>query len=292
MDRLNYHHLRYFREVAVDGQLGRTADRLNLSQSALSMQIKALEESLGTPLFDRVSRKLVLTDAGRIALAHADQIFSAGEQLQATFSAKDFRAPLRVGAVSTLSRNFQLGFLRPLLRDGHHTLSLKSGSTEVLLSELRSLDLDVVLSTEVPTPGTETQFAVQRIAEQPVALHGTPDRMGHDTLQDLLTHQPIVLPTDSVIRAGFLALCDRLSLRPQIAAHVDDMAMVRLLAREGVGLALAPSVVVADELASGVLVTSPCDLGIFEPFYAVTLAHRFPHPALAGLLDATGSGQS
>ena len=60
MDQLNYHHLRYFREVAIEGNLSRAAQRLNVSQSALSMQIKNLEERLGQALFERVGRKLVL----------------------------------------------------------------------------------------------------------------------------------------------------------------------------------------------------------------------------------------
>ena len=84
MPDLNYHHLRYFRAVAHDGNLTRTAERLNLSQSALSVQIRQLEERLGHALFERRGRQLHLTEAGRIALDHADAIFSAGEELIAT----------------------------------------------------------------------------------------------------------------------------------------------------------------------------------------------------------------
>ena len=87
-----------------------------------------------------------------------------------------------------------------------------------------------------------------------------------------------------MIRTGFEDLVTRLGITPNIVANVDDMAMVRLLAREGVGLALAPSVVVADELQSGLLATAPFTLDLTEPFYAVTLPRRFPHPALAALL--------
>ena len=64
---MNLHHLRLFRAVAADGTLTGAARRLNLSQSALSTQIKALEASLGHDLFERRGRSLVLTEAGRIA---------------------------------------------------------------------------------------------------------------------------------------------------------------------------------------------------------------------------------
>jgi LysR family transcriptional activator of nhaA len=285
-DRLNYHHLRYFREVALEGHLGRVADRLNVAQSALSVQIKQLEDRLGFALFDRVGRGLVLTEAGRIALDHADRIFSAGDDLLATLQQRSsLKPPLRIGALSTLSRNFQLQFLRPLLADESYSFWLKSGNTQTLLHGLETLALDVVLTTQVPSAGSATDFAAQRISEQPVRLHGTPAHLDHPTLGALLQNAPLIVPTENVIRTGFENLITHLGIEPRIVANVDDMAMVRLLAREGVGVAVAPSVVVADEIAAGVLATAPFDLGIAEPFFAVTLPRRFPHPALGDLLQ-------
>ena len=81
---LNLHHLRLFRAVAREGTLTGAARGLNLSQSALSTQIKALEATLGQDLFERRGRGLVLTEAGRIALDHAEIIFRAAEDLTAT----------------------------------------------------------------------------------------------------------------------------------------------------------------------------------------------------------------
>jgi len=68
MGSLNFNHLRYFWAVAHEGSLTRTAERLNLSQSALSVQIQKLGRQIGHPLFDRVGKRLVLTEAGKIAL--------------------------------------------------------------------------------------------------------------------------------------------------------------------------------------------------------------------------------
>lgn len=284
--QLNYHHLRYFREVAREGHLGRAADRLNVAQSALSVQIRQLEDRLGLALFERVSRTLVLTEAGRIALDHADRIFATGDELLATLQhAGSLHPPLRVGALSTMSRNFQLQFLAPLLTAGDSTFLLKSGNTRMLLDDLKTLALDVVLTTQIPESGPDTPFAAQRIAEQSVRLHGKPEHLRHDSLTALLANEPLILPTENVIRTGFENLVMKLGLTPKIVADVDDMAMVRLMARAGVGLAIAPTVVVADEIASGVLQTAPFDLGISEPFYAVTLPRKFPHPALKGLLQ-------
>jgi LysR family transcriptional activator of nhaA len=286
MDRLNYHHLRYFREVAHEGHLTRAAERLNLSQSALSTQIKQLEGRLGHALFERKGRQLILTEAGRIALDHAERIFGTGEDLLAALGDGVGRdRPLRVGALSTLSRNFQMQFLKPVL--GEVPLGLVSGSGATLLPRLAGLSLDVVLSTEPHDAGAYPDLMADRIAAQPVALIGTPERLGRVDSGWLLANQPLIVPTESSIRTGFDALCARKGIVPNIAAEVDDMAMVRLLTRQGVGIALAPPVVMADEIGSGVLIKHPTELGIVETFYAITAKRNFPHPALRRLPPVT-----
>lgn len=286
MDKtLNYHHLRYFREVAIEGNLGRAAARLNVAQSALSVQIRQLEARLGFDLFDRVGRALHLTEAGRIALDYADRIFNAGDELVATLrQGGPASQVLRVGALSTLSRNFQMRFLTPVIAQARYPLSLKSSDAATLLDDLAKLSLDVVLTTEVPAARDGVHFAAKRIAEQPVHLHAVPERLDYGSLAELLAHEPLILPTEPVIRAACESLFTVHNVAPNIAASVDDMAMLRLLARTGLGVAVSPSIVVADELASGVLKAAPFALNIHEPFYAVTLPRDFPHPALRDLL--------
>src|SRR5512140_3427296 len=117
MATLNFHYLHYFWAVAHEGNLTRAAERLHVSQSAVSVQIQKLEEDLGHALFERRGRQLVLTEAGRIALDHADAIFAMSRELVATLGESGrTRSVLRVGSMATLSRNFQLQFLQPLFR--------------------------------------------------------------------------------------------------------------------------------------------------------------------------------
>ncbi|MDA7430163.1 LysR family transcriptional regulator [Primorskyibacter aestuariivivens] len=286
---LNYHHLRYFWAVAHDGNLTRTAERLNLSQSALSVQIKQLEERLGHALFDRRGRQLHLTEAGRIALDHADAIFATGQELVATLQETGLtRQALRVGALATLSRNFQIGFLRPILSRMDVEVILRSGSPTELMEGLETLNLDLVLMNHPPQGDSLTPFETHQIADQEVSIVGTPDRLDPDLpLRDLLETQPFILPTtDNTVRTAFDALASRLGVRPQIAAEVDDMAMMRLMAREDIGLALVAPIVVRDELASGRLVEAREHPRIRETFYAVTLRRRFPNPLVQELLGA------
>lgn len=284
MPVLNYHHLRYFRAVAHAGNLTRAAEALNLAPSALSAQIRALEDRLGHALFDREGRRLVLTEAGHIALSHADAIFTTGEEMLATLrEAGQGRRILRVGALATLSRNFQLAFLRPVLGRPAVEVILRSGGMAELLRALEAFALDVVLTSEPPAGAG---FVAHRIAEEPVSLVGRPALLaGRQGLAARLSGAPLILPTpESGLRAGFEALRERLGLTLKVAAEVDDMAMMRLLAREGIGLAVLPPIVVRDELASGELEEAERLPGLLQPFYAVTVPRRFPNPLLRVVL--------
>lgn len=288
MALLNLHHLRLFRAVATDGTLTAAARRLNLSQSALSTQIKSLEATLGHDLFDRRGRGLVLTEAGRIALDHAEAIFRTAEDLTATLrETGGSRRALRIGALATLSRNFQMAFVRPLIGRSDVEVILRSGSQAELLNALDALALDIVLTNLPPAPDSASPWLIHRLAGQPVSLIGTPARCGADepTLAGLLANEPVILPVaDTALRAAFDAMMTRLGITPMIAAEADDMAMLRLLAREDAGLAVIPPIVVRDELEAGILVEAVRLEDIHETFFAITRDRRFPNPLVAELL--------
>ena len=287
MAPVNYKHLRYFQAVAHDGNLTRTAQALNLSQSALSTQIRTLEDRLGHSLFDRVGRQLVLTEAGRIALDYADAIFKTGDELVAVLAQSGTgRRAVRVGALATLSRNFQLDFLRPLIARADVEVLVRSGSQAELLGDLQALRLDIVLTNTPPPRDRAAPWLSQKISEQPVSLIAKPELCAAKTdLPTLLAREALVLPTlETGLRAGFDLWAARRGLRPQIAAEVDDIAMMRLLAREGAGIAVLPPIAVRDELASGLLVEVAQIDGLTENFHAVTLSRRFPNPLVDELL--------
>jgi len=285
---LNFHHLRYFWAVAHNGNLTRAAQRLHVSPSAVSVQIQKLEEQIGHKLFERCGRQLILTEAGSIALDHADAIFDLGEELLGTLgdSGGLERRVLRIGALATLSRNFQIGFLKPLVGREDVELVLRSGAIRDLLQELAAHRLDVVLAHAAPMRDSGTAWVPHLIAQQPVSLVGHPRviRKGR-RLADILASEPLLLPTiESGIRTGFDALVNRLGIRARIAAEIDDMAMLRLMARESHGLAVVPPIVVKDELAAGELAEIRRLPDLYETFYAITSSRRFPNPLLRELI--------
>ena len=283
----NFHHLRYFWAVAHEENLTRAAQRLHVSQSAVSVQIHKLEAELGHALFERRGKQLVLTEAGRVTLDHADEIFARGEELESALQGRGKeRRVLRVGSLATLSRNFQLGFLRPLFGREDVEIVVRSGSFADMLRSLEAHLIDVLLANTAPPRDAATPWVAHAIGEQPVSLVGPPTRTRRKrTLEELLGSEPLVLPAaESSIRAGFDALVNRLGVHPRIAAEVDDMAMLRLLARESIGLAVVPTIVVRDELEARILVEIAPLPQLKETFFAITLARRFPNPLLTVLI--------
>lgn len=288
MARLNYHHLHYFWAIAHERNLTRAAARLNVSPSALSIQLKALEDRLGHPLFERENKRLKLTEAGRVALEYADTIFQAGDELVHLLKgqARGVRQLLRVGSVATLSRNFQLALFKPLIGRGDVELVLHSGSLRELLAQLAAHALDLVLSNDPVPRSASTGWHSHLLAEQPVSLVGRPvTPRKRLRFPDALRSHAVVLPGHaSGLRAAFDRLMEQAGIRPIVLAEVDDMAMLRLLARESPGLTLVPPVVVRDELRSGALIERCRIPQIKESFYAISPSRRFPNPLVRELL--------
>jgi len=289
INRLNYHHLYYFWRVAAEGHLTRTAERLHISQSALSAQIRQLEEQLGTPLFLREGKKLLLTEMGASVLRYAEAIFALGNELLATTTSQDAGqgGQLRIGSVSTLSRNFLESFLHPVLGRQSVKLNLEAGGLEELLSRLAAFELDVVLSNRPVLADDKHPWRCRTLARQEVCLIGPPGLVqGPFDLPQILRQQLLMVPSaKSEIRVRFDLLCEKLGIEPRIRAEVDDMATLRLLARDAGAVALIPAIVVKDELGKGLLEKYGSVQGVEETFYAITVRRRFEAPHLKELFQ-------
>ncbi len=285
---LNYHHLRYFRYIAREGNLTRAAEMLRLSPSALSIQLRQLEESLGQTLFERDKGRLTLTPAGRVALEYAETIHRAGEELVGTMreSRPGALKVLRVGAVATLSRNFLLEFLRPAMHSAETEVVVRSGGLRESLARLATGEVDVVLSNRPATGEGGAPWHTHALALEPVSLVATPALAARPRrFPEDFSGAPVILPSEeSDTRLLFERLCESAGVRPRIIAEVDDMAMLRLFAREGEGYALVPPVVVRDEIEAGALVETHRLEGLRETFYAITLSRKFQNPIVASLV--------
>lgn len=290
LEQMNFRHLFYFWRVARLGHLTRAAEELHTSQSALSAQIRQLEDRLGEPLFERTGRRLLLTDTGQLVLAYSENIFGLSQEMLGRLEGQARgTARLRLGSVATLSRNYQENWIRPLLAEPNLTLTLESGLLEDLLERLLQHQLDVVLANESVPTGPDRPLHCRFLGSQTISLVGPASRW-HDQRLRIpadLDGLDLVLPGPRhAVRAHFDALCASAGVAPRVRAEVDDMAMLRLIARDSGWLAVLPEVVVQDELRSGVLVTVGHSSELEERFYAITTTHRHRIELLERLLGA------
>lgn len=278
LNQFNFHHLFYFWRVAKLGHLTRAAEELHTSQSAVSAQIRQLEERIGAALFTRAGRRLNLTDTGQLVLAYADDIFGLGQEMLGRLQGRSAGITrLRVGSVATLSRNYQENWIRPLLADPAVALTLESGLLEGLLERLLQHQLDVVLATESVPADPDRPLHCRLLGSQSIALVGPAARWQPHSLRvpEDLDGQELALPGPRhALRAQFDAMCATAGVTPRLRAEVDDMAMLRLIARDSGWLTVLPEVVVQDELRAGVLVTVGHATTLQEHFYAITTPRR------------------
>ena len=278
LDQLNFHHLFYFWRVAKLGHLTRAAEELHTSQSAVSAQIRQLEDRLGEALFAREGRRLLLTDTGQLVLAYAENIFGLGQEMLGRLQGRSAGITrLRVGSVATLSRNYQENWIKPVLSDSSVVLTLESGLLEGLIARLVQHQLDVVLANETVPTDPDRPLHCRFLGSQPISLVGPASRWANITLRlpEDLDGLDIVLPGPRhALRTQFDALCTSAGVSPRLRAEVDDMAMLRLIARDSGWLTVLPEVVVQDELRTGVLVKVGHSTALQERFYAITTPHR------------------
>lgn len=287
---LNYHHLRHFWMIARHRSMTKAAAKLKISQSTLSEQLAELEAWLGQPLFDRRGRELHLTDAGRVALEHAETIYTTGHELITRFRQSDANRQrvLRIGAVGPLSKNLQFDFIQPILADTRTKVVVVAGALDELTRQLHEHKLDLVLSNIPLRTDQEHNVFNHLLGEVPVFLVGGKKlKLSPGKFPKFLKDVPLFLPSrQSDVRADFDLILANAGIEPFVHAEVDDMALLRLLALSGEGLALVSKIVVERELQSRKIKFMLRVPGLAEKYYALTVRKRFQNAWLGEIVDA------
>ena len=288
MSRLNYHHLQYFWHVAKVGNLTRVAEKLHVSQSALSAQIKQLEESLGCQLFLRQGRKLMLTEIGNVTFSYAESIFNKGNELENLLrrGVESESKVVKIGVLSTMSRNFIESFVEPMLNNSSFKLEIYASGQGTLLNSLNNHQLDLALTNIEVRGNSEQLWECILLNRQPISVIGPDGFDIKSAFSKKYQEYNWILPTaESPIRAAFDGLCALLKVEPKIVAEANDMAMLRLLARDSMALTVMPEVVVKDELRDGILKAYSQLPEVYENFYAVTVKKHFRKYEINNLIN-------
>ncbi len=291
MDRLNYHHLFYFWAVARAGSLARASAELRVGQPTLSTQLKLLEAELGQPLFERHGRRLALTDAGRLALRYAEDIFRTGRELQqALRGGPSGHVRLQVGVVQVLPKLMTQRLLEPALSVAPGMqLDCREGTADVLVQALALHDLDLVL-TDGPVPqGSRARTHSHLLGQSGVSFFAAGKRVEalRRGFPRSLDGAPLLLPAEgSWLRRELDAWLQRHGVRPDVRGEFDDSALLKAFGAAGAGVFTAPTVIAEDVCKMyGVRRVGEAD-DLRERFYAVTVERRLRHPAVAALVES------
>lgn len=290
MNKLNYHHLYYFWRVALSGSVTKTAKENFVSQSALSQQIKLLEHNMNVTLFERTRRTLVLTDVGEKIFNYADEIFTTGTELESFISrgTENHHRHISVGVQTTLSRNFTESFINPLLLNPNNTFSVSSRDMHSLLDGLTKHQFDIILTNQaISSLNKGSDYQSQLISRQSISIIGPARKAPDSDFPKGYDQMKWILPTqNSEIRSAFNAYCAAHNFEPKVMAQIDDMAMLRLLARDSGALTVLPPVVVKDEIADGSLSEYLILPNVYEHFYAITMKRKIMPDILREMMSA------
>ncbi len=291
MEWLNYHHLHYFWVIAREGSITRATKELRLTQPTLSAQLRALEESLGEPLFHRSGRSLVLTEVGRVAFQYADEIFSLGRDLRLAIHGKAGGGlRLQVGIADVLPKLIAQQILLPVYKLAEPVrLVCREDRQDRLLADLALHELDVVL-TDAPLGQTVKVRAFNHLlGESSVAMFAAPAlaKTYRKRFPECLAGAPLIMPMETtVLRRNLDQWLSARDLRPRIVGEFEDSALIKSFGRVGVGLFAAPLL-----MAQAIRAQYGCEMigqldGVVERFYAISIERRIKHPAVSAICQS------
>jgi LysR family transcriptional activator of nhaA len=284
---INYKHLHYFLVVAREGSVTRASERLHLTPQTISGQLGQLEAQLGKPLLTRVGRNLQLTDAGRLVLSYAEEIFSLGGELEEVLHQLPADRPklFEVGVVDVVPKSITHRILQPALNEPVRMIC-READFDTLLAELTVHRLDLVIADRAIPSTLSTRAFSHKIGECPVAMFASAQlKQGlKGAFPACLDGAPLLLPSSgNQLRVGIDQWLDRHRLHPRIVAEFDDSALMKSFGQEGAGIFIAPNVI-REEVERHYQVERIGLVEVKEHFFAISAERRVSHPLVATLL--------
>jgi DNA-binding transcriptional LysR family regulator len=243
--------LQIFRILAEELNFTRTAERVHTVQSNVTAQIKALEEELGTPLFDRLGRRVTLTDAGRRFQPFADQALLAMEQGQRAMQpGAEPSGPLRIGAPeSVLTYRLPQVLLTFRRRFPHVELIFRPYDTNLCsMLETGKFDIAIQMSDANTNPAIKSiQLRTERVLLISDAKHPLANRRAVKPA-DLAGQMLLLTETGCCYRTKLDRALALQNIRPGNITEFSSVEAIKQCVIAGMGLALLPEIVVAREL--------------------------------------------
>jgi LysR family hydrogen peroxide-inducible transcriptional activator len=275
---MEIHQLTYFVAVAETGSFSRAAERCNIAQPSLSQQIQKLEQELGELLFDRLTRRVVLTDAGRSLLPRATSILADLQDIKHSMNqiADSSSGMLTVGFIPTIApfvlpkviKRFSREF--PLAR-----LSVHEDLTEALVRELVDGKLDVGITS---TPIHNKLIRTQELLTEPLLVASSKD---HDIItratiliKELDEFPFIALSEMHCLGEQVQSFCYQQHLELKIVCHTSQLTTVQNCVALGLGISLVPKALAISDISGQVIYRSLVDAAPQRKIAATTHVER------------------
>ncbi|QSB18406.1 LysR family transcriptional regulator [Pseudomonas sp. 15A4] len=264
--------LKTFVCVARRGTFAAAGREVGLTQSAVSAQIKNLEDTLGVALFDRTGRAANLNAAGQRAVALADEILQLFGRMGSPDSANDFRGALRIGAISTA----QTGILPQALvllrsKAPYIEASLVPGVSLNLLSQVDAGELDLAIMIKPPF-SLPKELHAEVIAKEPFVLIMPANTQGDDPRQILSDNPFIRYDQRSFGGRRVTQFLRERKLEVQQTLELDELDAIVKMVRAGLGVSLVPMAGLWLEHAEDVRII---DLGEMTFFREIVLVSKY-----------------
>ena len=290
MQRLNHHHLYVYWIFGKTSSFTKTADALSIAQSAVTSQVKLLEDALGLNLIDRTnSRRPQITDEGRKALEYADSIFESSRELinWATKGSLPKKRSIRIGAISGLSRNFQYEFIEPLIRESDFKLDITTGDQENLIKLLSEYKLDVVLSSRNANPDHKIQLHSHVIMKSPLLfVMAKKNTLKHKkNFKTILQNHSLFIPGRHFEAKPELEAYLQKFKSIRIAGEIDDVALLRIFALRSGEIVVLPEMGIRNDIDSGDVEVLYKMSSVEQRFYAITLQKKDPNSDVWSLIE-------
>jgi LysR family transcriptional activator of nhaA len=290
---MNFKHLHYFWVTAKAGGVMRAGAQLHTTPQTLSGQIRLLEEDLGRKLFKKSGRTMELTEAGRLALGYADQIFSLGGELETAVRQAHGGQPVlefRVGVADAVNKSVAYRLLEPALSlEVPVRMVASEGKFADLLSQLALNRLDLVIADEPMSRRINVRAFNHSLGRSSMAFFATTPLAAQlqGTFPACLSGSPMLIPgSQASVRQQLEAWFTRHGIAPRIVGEFDDGALMTAFGRQGRGVFMVPSVMESETTAQyGVQCVGRSE-ELVDEFFAVSVERRITHPCVVAITDA------
>jgi LysR family transcriptional regulator, transcriptional activator of nhaA len=288
MPWLNYHHLYYFWITAKEGSINGASKKLGIGQPTISTQIKNLEESLDQSLFERKGQRRFLTEAGKVVLDYANQIFTLGNELMEVIKDGTYskRTHIQFGALDSVPKSFMQSLIHSAQKMGPCTISVLEGEGDYLFRELEAHRIDLVISNFPPNIGDTKQYYSRLLEKFPISIFSTQKfqslkKKFPRSLQD----QPFIMPSlHSKLRHDLNHFFQINNITVDVVVETQDTSIQKLLGNEGMGLIPLPDFAGKELVKEGKLIKIGTLQGVMEEFWLVSSPRKIPNPIALDLM--------